>query len=78
MSSLLDRIFAEKFCQAGGCETPIGLEHDYCMECRPGTHTLSFYREERGNGNRYVFVREDGTEIDLPPGATVSELQNRL
>lgn len=42
------------------------------------SHRLTFYREDRGNGNRYVFVREDGTEIDLPPNATVSQLQNRL
>lgn len=39
---------------------------------------LRFHREDRGDGNRYIFIRLDGTEIDLPPDATVSELQNRL
>ena len=42
-------------------------------------HDLTFYRttDERGH-NVYVFVTEDGREIELSPNATVSHLQNRL
>lgn len=47
---------------------------------KQSSKSLSFYRTTRENSNEnvYVFVREDGSEIRLPPGTTVSELQNRL
>lgn len=41
-------------------------------------HTLGFERQSPDTRNVYVFETEDGREIELGPGDTVSTLQNRL
>lgn len=48
-------------------------------DSRHVTHKLEFERQtDRSGNNVYVFQTENGRRIGLSPGATVSELQNRL
>ena len=43
-----------------------------------GFKRISGAQRESGEGNRYVFKMPSGREVRLPPGTTVSELQNRI
>ncbi len=41
-------------------------------------HTLEFERRSTDGQNYYYFKMSDGRKVKLPPGTTVSELQNRI
>jgi hypothetical protein len=58
---------------------PDGLREAASKDARDVDHHLHFERQTRPDGaNVYVFWTESGKRIELDPGTTVSELQNRL